>query len=708
VEELKYVIEDRTIAEVLGVQNFNNKESAILEIIKNSYDAHASLVSINILNDEIIITDNGCGMNEYDIRMYWMHIGVSSKDYQLNGRIMSGSKGVGRFALARLGECIEIVTQSNSEDHAIKWSTDWNSSRMTILNERHSSGTSIRISGLRDKWNKSSADQLKDYLSRTYRDTLMRVEICIKDAVLDVTPYFGEMNVGNEYVSKIDLRYESNKRMLFCDINSDEFIKDAQNYCDINISTFTAAINMKLELKSYVNLHTTEEELSEMLLKLGNFECNLYFSNVPVKADMAKFFYKYSMSMSNRKSGIVLYRNAFSISSYEGRRDWLGLDKRVRKSPAAATHPTGSWHVRENQIAGQVIIDRQNNSVLRDLSNRQGMEENEYYWLFLAVIESGLACFERYRQSIIRSIDKKNKLSQTNDSSTIINEVLAKPGILSSIQARDEFIKELKNYTQTASNQKNDWREAETRYKYDVRILNTLSTLGLRAASIAHEMRNDRNSISSSYDDIVSALVTLNLWDFLNQPENISYKYLNVPSMLLDTKKVNNKVLSFMDVMLTQIEKQQFVARDLLVCDVIAEIEEQWTKHYAWINFDSLADRSLRFWVSEDVIKVIFDNMILNSVQQNSLSSKLIITIECSLSDNGLLFKYSDNGVGLDNKYVNDPRRILDVHETSRKDGHGLGMWIVNNTINMTGGEIVSIAGKNGFSMEFILGRKNM
>lgn len=41
-ERLKYIVEDSTIAELLGVQNFTNKESAILELVKNAYDAQAT------------------------------------------------------------------------------------------------------------------------------------------------------------------------------------------------------------------------------------------------------------------------------------------------------------------------------------------------------------------------------------------------------------------------------------------------------------------------------------------------------------------------------------------------------------------------------------------------------------------------------------------------------------------------------------------
>ena len=55
-------------------------------------------------------------------------------------------------------------------------------------------------------------------------------------------------------------------------------------------------------------------------------------------------------------------------------------------------------------------------------------------------------------------------------------------------------------------------------------------------------------------------------------------------------------------------------------------------------------------------------------------------------------------------KYRNEPRRILEVHESSRKNGHGLGMWIVNNSIKMSNGTIIDINGNNGFSFEFTLG----
>lgn len=66
-EQLEYIIEDSTIAEVLGVQNFSNEESAVLELIKNAYDAQSPDVIVIISKTRIIIEDNGTGMSREKI-----------------------------------------------------------------------------------------------------------------------------------------------------------------------------------------------------------------------------------------------------------------------------------------------------------------------------------------------------------------------------------------------------------------------------------------------------------------------------------------------------------------------------------------------------------------------------------------------------------------------------------------------------------------
>ena len=77
-EKLKYIVEDSTIAELLGVQNFSTEEAAVLELVKNSYDANALDVTLKFLDKTLIITDNGDGMDSDNIKKDWMHIGKSS------------------------------------------------------------------------------------------------------------------------------------------------------------------------------------------------------------------------------------------------------------------------------------------------------------------------------------------------------------------------------------------------------------------------------------------------------------------------------------------------------------------------------------------------------------------------------------------------------------------------------------------------------
>ena len=60
-EYLNYTIEDKTIAELLGVQNFTSDESAILELVKNAYDSKSPYLNIIFSDNQLLIIDKGKG-----------------------------------------------------------------------------------------------------------------------------------------------------------------------------------------------------------------------------------------------------------------------------------------------------------------------------------------------------------------------------------------------------------------------------------------------------------------------------------------------------------------------------------------------------------------------------------------------------------------------------------------------------------------------
>ena len=176
-ERLKYIIEDSTIAEVLGVQNFTNEESAVLELVKNAYDAQALDVIIIISKAQIIIEDNGMGMNRQKILEAWMHVGISDKEYLIGegdaARILAGSKGVGRFAIARLGAKASVYTKMD-EQEAVLWKTDWSTNTLESYQNPKERGTKIVIEQLRDNWTEARVRNLREFLSRTYNDDKMK------------------------------------------------------------------------------------------------------------------------------------------------------------------------------------------------------------------------------------------------------------------------------------------------------------------------------------------------------------------------------------------------------------------------------------------------------------------------------------------------------------------------------------------------------
>ena len=705
-EYLKYSIEDSTIAELLGVQNFSNDEAAVLELVKNAYDANALVVTLEFIDKTTLkITDNGDGMDSEDIKKHWMHIGKSNKGYDFidinnNVRVQAGEKGVGRFALSRLGKNIQLHSKK-AQKNGVVWKTDWNKSTLDSDSSIENKGTCIVINNLREKWTPKRIEKLNKYLERTYNDTAMKIRIIANEYDEFVKLHFPKPEPGKNCRANILLKY--NKGILTVSVLSDEFNSEAIKYCpEIDLNTYNSEVNIFDEFEGNEISEMGGEELFSELEKLGRFSANLLFNFNATKQDKEKFLYKYLSTDESVDSGVILYRNAFSISSFEGEKDWLGLGKRTRKSPAAASHPTGAWRVRENQVSGYVLIDKQQNIVLQDLMNRQGLDENIYYKLFVQIILTGIKEFERYRQKIIRKINEKNR-GEEELIKKISDEIVKNPKRIENLDKseQDKLVNELKLFKQNSEKFEQEKANVEARYKYDVRILNALATSGMKATSIAHEINNDRNQMEPSYDDIVNALKKYSVWEIVNSPENRKIACEDIPGLLKNNHRAVKKILSFIDAILEKVEKKQFFAERLNIKEIVNSILEGWKKDYSWLNIETCIDDKVEFNISKDTFYTIFDNLILNSVQQNSETNELKIKIVISRNNNKLKISYYDDGKGLSKKYLDNPRIILEPHETSRTNGHGLGMWIINNTINLQKGEILSISGEGGFGFIF-------
>ncbi|EHQ8840173.1 ATP-binding protein [Enterococcus faecalis] len=708
--KLRYTIEDKAIAELFGRQNFTTKESAIFELVKNSYDSGSTTCLVSITDSSIIIQDSGKGMDKHDIITNWMHVGKSEKGYKDvdTQRVLAGSKGVGRFAIARIGGYSEITSKKHLS-HPVLWKTNWDNTELEEIEYLQSNGTIIKITELRDKWKQRDINQLVDFLNRAYCDSSMKISIDFNQTKYLVSPILYDLKLGENYVTQIEISYDCKTCILTTEIISDEFEDTVAKMTKVNIKYF----KIENDIRKIFETEIKQENISsDMLTELGNFSGKFYFSLDTITKDIKqRFLYKH-MKLKNRiDTGIILYRNAFSISSLEGKKDWLGLNYRVRKSPAAATHPTGSWRVRANQLSGRVNIDKLENKRLEDLSNRQGLDENAYYELFIKIIQQGILEFERYRQSIIRDINNFN-INKDNTKQKEYQEIkkfLKKPHNVKKLPTKSienlaseivEIQKEIKNVAKSS-------KETEEKFRYESRILNVLATQGLKASGIAHELHTDRTDLDQGYHMIESNLRRLGMWEILNSEENTKIASRNVPEILKRLEKTNRKLKQFLDIMLGRIAKNSFQETISSLDSSFEKLCENWKSDYAYleINIRGKESGTENYILSEDIFSVIFDNLILNSIQCNPTLEKLIIHIDYAVQNEFIVFEYRDNGVGLTGIYKENPRLTLEVHESSREEGHGLGMWIINNSLLSLDGHITQIenVNENGYKINFFL-----
>lgn len=118
----------RTV-DLLGRQQIAGIPTAIQELVKNSYDAYAKQVDIDYFEESnsLVIADDGCGMTADEFVRKWLTLGTSSRvseatkgtyEYEKRkqtGRPVTGEKGIGRLAVASLGNVVLVFSRAKIE-----------------------------------------------------------------------------------------------------------------------------------------------------------------------------------------------------------------------------------------------------------------------------------------------------------------------------------------------------------------------------------------------------------------------------------------------------------------------------------------------------------------------------------------------------------------------------------------------------------------
>ena len=189
-DKLHFTIDAELLRE-LGERLVGKPHIVLAELVKNSYDADATQVTINFApnKDRIEISDNGHGMSVDEFKKFWMRIGTTHKKEKRSknlGRLMTGSKGVGRLAVQFLANKLTIVTiPAGKNCKGLEVHIDWKKAietkptetkELTEVEVHYSGfkrdcsdthdhhGTTIILEELKDDWTEDSIHDLASEL----------------------------------------------------------------------------------------------------------------------------------------------------------------------------------------------------------------------------------------------------------------------------------------------------------------------------------------------------------------------------------------------------------------------------------------------------------------------------------------------------------------------------------------------------------------
>lgn len=479
--QIPFTVSART-ARLIGQENFANAEGAIIELVKNAYDADAQNCIIifdntspNPSRHSIYIIDNGIGMTDEIIKNYWMMIGTDNKESSYlteNRRVKTGAKGIGRFALDRLGVSSGIATIAKETEESCLWSVNWgdfqkpgisisgvkanlrnlnsNPDFASCLKRRYndirpltdlidgidlSHGTIIKISFLKDSWDENDIRKLFDNLEvlippKEQPDFSIHL-------FSRITPEeFGQVDNAyyDDYDYKLSAEYlDDENQTVQIKIKRNELIleKLETDYMEIfqnplmqnfpyDFETFKLPdFSYNITLKELVKGFSAIDNQG-LLDKIGRFKFTFYYikntiSDDKSDADIKKYPYK-NFNSANRRAwlkkfgGVKIFRDDFRVRPYgENGEDWLKLGERQARSPQGAGQRLGAYRIRPNQISGTINISRITNVNFQDKSGREGIQENDTFDLFKVIIIEIIALFEKDRNTVMYVLSELSK-----------------------------------------------------------------------------------------------------------------------------------------------------------------------------------------------------------------------------------------------------------------------------------------------------------
>jgi signal transduction histidine kinase len=378
---------------LVGKDLINDDNIAIVELIKNSYDAGSRSVVIRFEglsssgetdgDSRLIIEDRGAGMTLPDIRDKWLNIAYSEKRQapQENGAYYAGNKGIGRFSCDRLGTGLDLLTRTASGSilHLpISWPDfeiegkkdlliqdiplyirkldDAKAAGMVDIKSFPTQGTILVIANLRSAWNRERLLELK----RSLEKFLNPNQLFQKDAfkITLSAPDLKKTDVGESYYSTVNGVVQN---QVF------EKLRFNTTYIESHISAEDGTIRTELHHEGELVFKLVET--NEAYPGLEDVKVIVYYLNPYKKA----YFTRQTGVRSIEFGSVFLFLNGFRVAPYGDRGDdWLSLD--VRKTQGTTRY------LSSRDVIGRIEVSDSQES-FQPVSSREGLKNTPEFKL---------------------------------------------------------------------------------------------------------------------------------------------------------------------------------------------------------------------------------------------------------------------------------------------------------------------------------------
>lgn len=697
----------------IGRDLIQDPYAAVVELVKNAYDADATRVDIQfskyevsreILNGEkiihygikICISDDGHGMIRSVVTDKWMVPSTDDKKIRKvspKGRIMQGRKGIGRYASAILGNdlFLETVADGTKTSLLVNWNDFEKAEYLSdvdvlieTINTIENSGTKLLMTGDESflyEWNESQFKQLQKELKKLMTpiedtkissDTLFKIYINIKG--------FGNYDKENEEIEPYPL-FDLFDYRIYGKINQNGYgkliyeMQKVRNSIPEEINFYYGMSTECGNVEFDIRVFDREKEAIEDLIRRGlKDESGNYVGKLEARR------------LLNENNGIGVYRNGFRIRPLgDPDFDWLELNKKRVQNP--------SLKIGSDQVIGFVKIESEEYSGLIEKSARDGLKENVNYFSLIDLTQKIIGELEN-RRFIYRN--KAGLSRKTLKIEAEFENLFSFDSLRKNIQKTLEKGKVNGDISSNIMQAINDTEKEKNKIaeflRETVAIYQGQATLGKIINVVLHE---GRKPLEFFKDQV--------------QLFNIAYKdYENGNTEKLP--KLYNKISAFSDnsdILLQLFKKigplaqgKRGTQKELLLVESLKSnfsVFDSQLKDVNWnIETSSGNDIKIKCW-SQDLYS-IFTNLIENSLfwMNEKKTQKKQISVYVDIEDNEINFiDYKDTGPGIENNLL-DSGVIFEPDFSTKPEGTGLGLSIAGESARRCGFELKALSSDSG------------